>query len=407
MADLPVLDQIEQGSGAHEAPLLHAPVKEPGRDAVGGYRPELDVVRFLAFFLVFLRHVLPDTPNKIHDGSLAFLSSWRILGALANACGVGLCLFFTLSAYLITDLLLQERAQNGAISVSKFYIRRALRIWPLYFLGLLIGVFWAIGAHQPQDVRRFAYYLLFAGNIYCAFYGWGPSPMMALWSISIEEQFYLIFPWVMRWCSRRAIMGCAVFFLLVANAVLFHLGQVHADVEFAVWPNTFVQFEMFATGILLALAKKSVPRQHPRFGCVLTVVGPVLWVVACDRFLGIQSGQSQFASSGLGLMTRYAFFAIGCAAVLQGFCMIGPLPMPKWAADLGKISYGLYVYHLLMLRISFYVYSLFSRSHKFVAVVPAFFFTILTARYSYVWFERPFLRRKRQFEILHTKPIAS
>ncbi len=133
-------------------------------------------------------------------------------------------------------------------------------------------------------------------------------------------------------------------------------------------------------------------------GYVLAMVGPIFWVVACYRFLGARAGESQFAISGVALMVCYAFFAIGCAAVLQGFSMIGSAPMPKWAANLGKISYGLYVYHLLMLQICFYVYGLFFRTHKILAVAPAFFLTILTAKCSYAWFERPFLQRKRRFE---------
>jgi peptidoglycan/LPS O-acetylase OafA/YrhL len=356
--------------------------------------------------LVFLRHFLPDTPAHVHGGRvIALLGGWRVFGAFANACAVGLCLFFTLSAYLITDLLLQEREKNGVIAVRKFYIRRALRIWPLYVLGVVIGIVWAIEANQPQDVKRFVYYLLFAGNIYCASYGWGPNPMMALWSISVEEQFYLVWPWAMRWCSRRGLIWCAISFLVVANAILFHWGQRHADVEHTVWPNTFVQFEMFATGILLALAKKPTTRDHANMGYVLALVGPVFWFVACYRFLGQQPG-SQFAINGVALMVCYALFAVGCAAVLQGFCMIGAAPMPKWAANLGKISYGLYVYHILMLQICFRFYSLFFSSHKIVAVVPAFFLTILTAKSSYAWFERPFLQLKRRFEILHTRPVG-
>ena len=91
------------------------------------YRPELDAVRFLAFMAVFLHHCLPIQPN----------GSWKV--SFTMACGFGLSVFFTLSAYLITTLLLRERAQTGTVSLPLFYKRRILRIWPLYFLALAYG----------------------------------------------------------------------------------------------------------------------------------------------------------------------------------------------------------------------------------------------------------------------------
>ena len=104
---------------------------------VRGYRPELDVVRFLAFLLVFFFHFLP-WPSIGQTG-------WRVQMALVELCAMGLCLFFTLSAYLITSILLDEREKNGVISVQKFYIRRILRIWPLYFFGIALGIGFALG----------------------------------------------------------------------------------------------------------------------------------------------------------------------------------------------------------------------------------------------------------------------
>src|SRR5580704_18886297 len=87
------------------------------------YRPELDVLRFVAFLLVFFYHSV-TVANGIFD-------SFRIAGAL------GVCLFFLLSSYLITELLEREKSQSGDIHLRAFYIRRGLRIWPLYFIVLL------------------------------------------------------------------------------------------------------------------------------------------------------------------------------------------------------------------------------------------------------------------------------
>ena len=380
-----------------------------GPEHMRGYRPELDVVRFLAFSLVFLHHYLPRNPVPVRSSlvfSLVGFTGWRILTSFANACAMGLCLFFALSAYLITELLFEERSLTGSVSVRKFYIRRALRIWPLYVFGIAIGIALAVAGHRPQDITEFMWYLLFVGNVYAGAFGWSENPMMVLWSISIEEQFYLIWPWAMRWLSRRALIMCAALLIIAANIRLFSFGQRHADTDITVWTNTFVQFEMFATGILLSLAGKRVIRGNFGTGLLLAIAGPVLWFFACFAFHVKEWGEAGFAASGTILMVGYGLVAIGCAAVLHGFSIMGPSRMWHWATDLGRISYGLYVYHMLA---GYAALALIRRLP--ILGLPgadrpmAILFTIIAARLSYSWLESPFLRLKKRFEIVHSKPV--
>jgi peptidoglycan/LPS O-acetylase OafA/YrhL len=101
------------------------------------YRPELDVVRFVAFLLVFLHHTLPSGKDiRVLHLFKGFAPAYD---AFSTACGYGLSLFFTLSAFLICELLLRERSSTGSIDVKQFYIRRILRIWPLYYLAITLG----------------------------------------------------------------------------------------------------------------------------------------------------------------------------------------------------------------------------------------------------------------------------
>jgi len=375
---------------------------------VTGYRPELDAVRFLAFLLVFSHHSVLEILSFNETGHFhAFVGDevWKILIGMFSACGMGLCLFFCLSAYLITELLLREREKVKAISVRNFYIRRVLRIWPLYVFGLLLGICWELTDHAGSQWPRLAWYVLFAGNIYCARFGWSGNPMTPLWSISIEEQFYLIWPWVMRFASRRGLFLCALLFILLANVTLFILGQRHASADTTVWANTFVQFQMFAAGILLALAPKRTVRGGAVAGLLLTAIGPVLWFVACYVFHAKKSAGG-LSESGSSLVIGYALMAIGCAAVLQGFCNLGPAHMPQWAVSLGRISYGLYVYHLSALRICRTILQLLHFSRPLELSVPCgLMLTILIAKLSYAKLESPFLRLKRRFEVIHTRPI--
>jgi peptidoglycan/LPS O-acetylase OafA/YrhL len=405
-----------------ERPSISESVSWPGVSR--GYRPELDAVRFLAFLLVFIHHALPRDPGAATIGD-AFSSPGHgfgryLLAAFANSCGMGLCLFFALSAYLITDLLLSEREAKGAVSVKRFYLRRVLRIWPLYVFGIVIGVTIAWAHCSRQELIMLAGYLLFAGNVYAARFaanfGWSTNPMTPLWSISIEEQFYLVWPWAMRFLSRRGLGLCALLFVAAANLTLFLLGQNHADTDTGVWASTFVQFEMFAVGILLALIVRQTGKSNPVAGCGLVLSGPILWLLACATFHIKQAGPFRLAANGPTLMAGYALVALGCAAVLRGAMMIGSLHTPHWMAALGKISYGLYVYHLLAGLVAIHILhdaqiasipllGRIPRLERVATILLQFLLTVLAAKLSYKWLESPFLRLKRRFELVHARPV--
>ena len=155
------------------------------RPVVGSfYRPELDALRFLAFVLVFMHHKLPL--GRLAAGR----ESSPLIGALqgAQACGsYGVSLFFLLSSFLITELLLREVDQKGCLSVGQFYMRRVLRIWPLYFS--VIGIAVLLGMHRVTPyVTHFELLTLavFVFNMYEAMHGFAMSWISNLWSISVE-----------------------------------------------------------------------------------------------------------------------------------------------------------------------------------------------------------------------------
>src|SRR5207244_6922150 len=116
-----------------------------------------------------------------------------LIGSAASAVRFGVDLFFLLSAYLITELLLRERDEFGKIRLRWFYLRRILRIWPLYFLGILIGVLLPLFDRSEYFPLKYAaVFVLLCGN--WLFWLGMPiqSVMSLLWSVSFEEQFYLL-----------------------------------------------------------------------------------------------------------------------------------------------------------------------------------------------------------------------
>jgi peptidoglycan/LPS O-acetylase OafA/YrhL len=322
----------------------------------GFHRPELDVLRFGAFLLVFVHHALP------HSG-------WMLAG-IARAGALGVDLFFALSAYLITELLLRERRSRGAIDIRAFYIRRILRIWPLYYFALLILV--PVMSMLPGERMPWAYFATFAtfgGNWACAAWGYPPSSFALLWSVSIEEQFYLTWPWLVR-LGEIYLRMIAYAMLAVATAtrlVLVIRGVHHPGI----WCNTLARLDPIAGGALLACFLNGSMPEHKRGR-------RMLWI-GLGAALLLGSG-AVGDNEGWPVLVTYPLAAAASVAIIFG--ILGA--RLRAGAYLGKISYGLYVFHAAVIR-----------------VVPppilALPLTIAAAALSYRFLESPFLRLKDRF----------
>lgn len=371
------------------------------------YRPELDVVRFLAFFLVFLTHGLP----RGSDSSTAALPNGpqQVLFGCQKVSVFGLSLFFTLSAYLICELLLRERDATGAVLAKQFYLRRILRIWPLYFAGLAISLIFAtqLGSGRESAFVWVAWAAALLGNWFVVFHG--PPPvtyMFHLWSISVEEQFYLFAPWAVKALSRKALTGFSIVILVFTNFWLYVLGTSHAA-DHVIWYNSAVQFENFAVGMLLCLLLRGKSPRNPVWQRVSLLAAWVLcWCIATYGF-NIHTG-TEVAPGAWALIGGYGLVALGCCFLLIAFLGLDKALIPDWAIYLGRISYGLYVFHVLALHI---VGAIFSHGPLFgIVAMPlkgasALGLTILLASLSYRYFEAPFLRIKKRHEVIESRPV--
>lgn len=380
-------------------PMVHP--REANLHAAGSfYRPELDVLRFAAFLLVFLHHTLPRQGLIPHLGPQ--LSA--VVTSLAKACGFGLCLFFTLSAYLITELLIRERDARGKLDVKAFYIRRALRIWPLYFLGLGIGVVFALYKPAPGVLERYAAYAFLAGNWYCAAHiaSAGKSPMEILWSISVEEQFYLFWPWVAAAKARRPLQIAASSLLVASVVALIVIARIGASTD-AAWFNSFVQFGMFGAGAMLSLKLQG---GAPRWGMTLrTVVGLgalLLWFISSYVFHVKDPGPT----SAINLVAGYTAVEFGCVMFLLSVIGLAPRRLPRALIYLGRISFGLYVFHGLGLEIASRLsHQLGAGYSGFVQTFLGLAVTVSLASLSYKFYEKPFLKLKKRMELVKSRPV--
>src|SRR4051812_38011880 len=174
------------------------------------YRPELDALRFFAFLCVFAFHWMDYVPVDP--------KTQPTLVAVLTAGAFGVPVFFLLSSFLIVELLLREREQTGDIHIKSFYVRRILRIWPLYF-AVFYGLI-ALGYFLPnvatKDYRAWIAFTFFAGNWFIMRHGWIAGPIDPLWSIAVEEQFYIAVPLLLKIGGRKLLAGISIVLVIVS-----------------------------------------------------------------------------------------------------------------------------------------------------------------------------------------------
>ena len=368
------------------------------------YHPELDVLRFFAFLAVFFHHALLRDPSLyIRRGLSPTVTEWLLTAKEAGAYGVDL--FFVLSSYLITELLLREHASQGRFSISAFYIRRALRIWPLYFTFLAATIF-LIPIVLPNDQFGPIYvlgFVLFFGNWVCAIYGIPFSVASPLWSISVEEQFYLAWPLSLRLFGINRIKQLAIGMLAIAMATRVFMAAYGFEHP-AVWCNTLARLDPIAIGAVLAFSLR---------GRVFQISNALRFLLFGVALAGFLLTARYLGQDGPTSIITYTVTAIASVllliAVLKSDAPLLRVPAFSWLVYLGRVSYGLYVFHLLALAVvaKLAFVPLLGISLNFERrLIFSFMLTVLLAATSYRWLEQPFLKLKKRFTYTSTRDRA-
>jgi peptidoglycan/LPS O-acetylase OafA/YrhL len=348
------------------------------------YRPELDAVRFLAFGLVFLFHA----GASINGEMLAAGGYQASLAKLLPAGAYGVDVFFLLSAFLITELFMREKARSGTIDIPAFYARRILRIWPLYFSFVILTIVLSRFTPVQFPGGAIAPMLLFYGNFWLMYHSFF-SPAGILWSISVEEQFYVLCPFATKFLSKNGLAVLAVALIALANLTRFLLLHFTATRPDAIWYCTLTRLDPIATGILACLVLNGrIPKFCFRLRCVLLSAGAfclysaAVWLHGMDSALSIKD-----------CLMVYPVTNIGALAIFLSF--LGASITWRPAIYLGHISYGLYVYHLLALNVAkIGLLRLIGECPYLLRAAVALPLTIGLAAISYRFLEAPFLRLK-------------
>jgi peptidoglycan/LPS O-acetylase OafA/YrhL len=361
------------------------------------YQPELDGLRFYAFLGVFICHTLPFDGAFYRRLHLPIPWLW---GAIAKSGAAGVDLFFALSAFLITSILLREREETGGISLRRFYLRRILRIWPLYFLLIAVGVVLAhTMAKQSLPWYYVAGYLLFVGNWVHAVFGRPESICSPLWTVSIEEQFYLIWPLLMKMLRRRGMIVAAIVTFLLATVCRLGFMLAGSSGGF-IYYGSVSRCDSLALGILLALLADRLPRLTRRVRCLLLAGGLLGWV-ASSAWLNEQPGPVD-----IRMVLGRLIVSLAAGAILYA-CLHShsKLVRGEWVVRLGKISYGLYMLHLTGILIMLSLFHPVWGWQLLATKALGFVMTVILALASYRWVESPFLHLKDKFATVLSRPV--
>lgn len=364
------------------------------------YFENLTGLRFLGALTVFFFHIF--TLNREIWGSFYDAQWFDAIYKVASKGHLGINLFFVLSGFLITYLLLWEQKQNGKINLFHYLMRRTLRVWPLYFLIVVFGFFLfpriPYGIETVHELWRYA---LFLANFDELIIGLKDNInfLTAIWTVSVEEQFYIVWGVLIGLFSFRSKYASILFFaLILVGSIIFR--SFHLTDERVLYFHSFsVMSDLAIGGFIgyLAFHKKiqSYFRELPKWGIVLVyLIGTALIILEGKLFTGTSIAISRFVP---GLF--FGFVILEQVYANNSFFKVDRIPLMKFS---GEISYGFYMFHCIFIyywSIFFNAYDLTDSIAWFVLYATVVFLsTYATAILSYHYFEQPFLKLKKRFK---------
>ena len=340
---------------------------------VNTYFKNLDPLRFFAFLGVFFYH-LP------HD------FSWTLINKIQDLGKNGVPFFFILSSFLITYIALQTEKD---FNLKNFFKRRSLRIWPLYFFFLLLG-FVLIPAiatfyHINLTLPPLLYYLFFINNQLPndhVFY------LVFLWTIALEEQFYLVWGILFFFFKKKALLlGLS---LLSVQLVLHLIGLYTAKIDIIYHSHSlFYYFFEFGTGCLLA---HFVHKRGLKYNKNTTRIVSLLLLLESIILLSFNFDNTP--AIFLKILLICFFTQLIYINLFQHRFNLANIPFISY---LGKISYGLYVYHGLVITLMFQFIKKIDLSFTALFIITLGI-TVFISSLSYQFLEKPFLKLKTRLK---------
>jgi len=362
------------------------------------YFENLDGTRFFAFFMVFLVHCFVSTTESVSDSEL-----YQSVTEFLKIGFLGVDYFFVLSGFLISWVILNEKEKTNKFQLGNFILRRTLRIWPLYFLIVLLGYgLYYYSSNAGTDIAAlppFYNFGLFIVNFYSISEGIDYLFFLTfLWSVSIEEQFYVGYSIVAKMFKKLNLLYLAVALIVVSlmfRAVKLYDGQT-------LYFHTLSVLGNFGVGILVAYFAKSRNSTFLWLQSRSKIFSNTLYIILFGSLIYYNELN---AIPGIRIFLRFYFSLLFGYIVFEQcfsknrFFSFGKYRIIKY---LGKISFGLYCYHGVVITLLLKVLERYSIEetywHTFLIYpVIILLLTVGISAISYRYFEGPILRLKKRF----------
>lgn len=352
------------------------------------YMPQLDGLRAIAVFAVAWSHWMRDYCGGLPVGHY------------------GVQLFFVLSGFLITGILLRAKPEPGESRgpvLRQFFVRRALRIFPAYYL--VLSVVWL--ANYSDTRATIAWHSSYLTNIQICVNN-SYSPLAHFWSLSVEEQFYLIWPWIVLWTSPRTLLWVLIGMIIGAPFLQVILATFLPQYNSSVLMP--VAADALGAGALLALVEGRADWR--------STFRPIPWLVCLPLFLLLQSnfhmtGQilpwGAEAARKTVMVVSFTLLISGAATGFRG--PVGSILSHPLLTGIGKISYGVYLIHNFVPELVNWILNQtsvgvgeFNSLHPIWRFEVYWVITLILAGASWLLVERPFLRLKDRWGKLEPMP---
>jgi peptidoglycan/LPS O-acetylase OafA/YrhL len=368
------------------------------------YIPELDGLRCFAVLFVMLHH--------FHDDSRWFMRLFHQGG------WIGVDIFFTLSGFLITGLLMREYQSTGTVNLKYFWARRFLRLWPAWMVCIFAAsmLTWVLAVKNPQVWQSFENqiwaYLLFAANYSKILHGDISKFFGHLWSLAVEEHFYFIWPFVflLFFRRRKRLFFVSVVLTVIPLVMRFAHVSYSPDTSMA-WMHfaTECRFDSILMGCVLALVIDQLPKIEKRTQLLLTIAGIILWTPAFIK--------PDFQQSYWYVLRAVTFTTVSLGSCLliwsavegsENFFLRRLLRHPA-ALWTGQRSYDIYLVHLPVLACVFVLEREVTNRYGPVphfSIVLGISFSLLLGALLYNWISRRFETARARFRVKYPFPSA-
>jgi peptidoglycan/LPS O-acetylase OafA/YrhL len=355
------------------------------------YFKKLDTLRFVAFFLVFWSHLF--TKNFTLDWLTDSTTIQTIIRSFIYTGGIGVQIFFVISGFLITFLLIKENENTGKVNVMHFYFRRILRIWPLYYFVFATGIF-----ILPNLIHTFHFEgsmwknLCFLNNFDLAY---KEQNIAVGWSVAIEEQFYLFWPLLFILLFKRNVLNifCSIIYIGAIAFILKYPELAHF--------HTFGNLHFLMIGCLGA---SLYAKNSEKIGASMLTKKTFFYAnLLCIIFMLI------FANLYLTMGFLLWIIPINFLLIVIHLVTNNTDTRPTKISRLGKYTYGMYLYHpifIILTKIGLDKLQMDHQNNLLVILgmaIVSLSLTIVCSVLSYRYFEKPFLQLKSKFTSIKTR----